>query len=399
MNPIGDQRERSRRVLLTAVIAIAVAAAIAMRFWMMTFGNNFDFESYQIVAEIRTGGSNVYANTERYNYGPPWFLILGWLWNVATLTPRPVGIFRVEIVALLTAADLALAWILYRRHGVAAGIIMLLAPIGIIISGYHNQFDNVAIVVGIVAVLIMRDQRRGPMGLNEWAGLGLLALSLSLKHVLIVFPLWLAIRQESWWRRSVYLVLPLLLFAASFGPWLSGGGWTGIVDNVFGYRSSGTAPLLSAVLQGSIADEALLTLASVIIVAALGVGAWLTRRIPISEALFAYLLIVVVFAPGMANQYFAIPLAAIAAYPNAILIIWIAVASLYLLGDESGLHLSTVTELLPAVLRKDQTGVDSYQVPTLLLAAGGIVAWWKVQSANRQSRESSPHDSLSKTAH
>ncbi len=399
MSSSTDRNEQSRRTLVWVAVGIAVAVAIATRFWMLTFGSNFDFVSYRIVAEIQTSCGNVYANTPRYNYGPPWFLTLGWLWNVANLTPRPVGFFRVEIIALLTAADLALAWILYRRHGIAAGLIVLLAPIGIIVSGYHNQFDNVAIVLGIVAVLVMRDKRHGPIGLNEWVGIGLLALSLSLKHVLIVFPLWLAIRQETWRRRVAYLVLPVLLFAASFSPWLSGGGLTGIMENVFGYQSSGSAPLLSAILRNSIPDETLVTLASVTFVIALGAGAWLTRRIPSAEALFVYLLVVVVFSPGMANQYFAIPLAAVAAFPNALLIIWIAVVTLFLAGDAGGLDSSTVRALLPSALRSDRVGFDAYQVPTVLLATGGFFAWWKVRNASRQTRDSSSRDSLSKTAH
>lgn len=395
MNSATDLSGQPRHTLVWVGVAITVAAAIAMRIWMMTFGNNFDFVSYQIVAEIQTGGGNVYASTTRYNYGPPWFLILGWLWNIADLMPQPIGFFRAEIVALLTAADLTLAWILYQRRGVVAGLVVLLIPIGIIISGYHNQFDNIAIVIGIVAVLIMRDQRHGPMGINEWIGIGLLALSLSLKHVLFMFPLWLSVRQETWWRRAAYLMLPPLLFAASFGPWLSGGGSRGIMDNVFGYRSTGSAPFLSAMLPNLIPEETLLTIASLTFIIALSLGAWLSRRLPSAEALFVYLLVVVVFAPGMANQYFAIPLAAVAAFPNTLMIIWGAVATLYLLGDASGLHLSSVTELLPDALRKDRTGFDSYQIPTLLLAAGATLAWWNALRAGRQSRSGSPSNSLS----
>jgi len=376
------------------VVAIVVAIAIAARFWLMTFGHNFDFESYRIVAEIQTGGGNVYASTPRYNYGPPWFLTLGWLWNVASQTPQPVGFFRVEIVVLLIAADLTLAWVLYRRNGILAGLIVLLAPIGIIISGYHNQFDNVAIVVGILAVLVIRDQTHGPIRLNEWTGICLLAFSLSLKHVLIIFPLWLAIRQETWWRRVVYLALPGLLFASSFGPWLSDGGVSGIMDNVFGYRSSGSAPFLGVVLRNSVSDEALIIAATVVFAIALGVGAWLTRKISAPESLFVYLLLVVVFSPGMANQYFAIPLAAAAAFPNALMFIWIAVATLYLLGDSNGLHFSAVTELLPDALRRDRAGFDSYQIPTLLLAAGGLLAWLKFERRHSKNSEEDSTDAL-----
>lgn len=80
-------------------------------------------------------------------------------------------------------------------------------------------------------------------------------------------------------------------------------------------------PLFSSILQNSIPHETLLTLASLALITAMGIEAWLTKRIPSPAALFAYLLTVVVFPPGMANQYFAIPLAAVAAFPNALSII------------------------------------------------------------------------------
>lgn len=62
-SPTG-RGERSRCTL--------VGVTIAMHLWMMTFGNNFDFVSYQIVAEMRTGGGNIDVNTQRYYRGPPW---------------------------------------------------------------------------------------------------------------------------------------------------------------------------------------------------------------------------------------------------------------------------------------------------------------------------------------
>jgi len=64
MNSPTDRGKRSTCTL--------VGVTIAMRLWMMTFGNNSDSVSCEIVAEIQTGGGNVDANTPRYYRGPPW---------------------------------------------------------------------------------------------------------------------------------------------------------------------------------------------------------------------------------------------------------------------------------------------------------------------------------------
>ena len=52
---------------------LIVMAGVILRLTVMLFGHNFDFESYCIVGRLVTQFKNVYANTERYNYGPFFF--------------------------------------------------------------------------------------------------------------------------------------------------------------------------------------------------------------------------------------------------------------------------------------------------------------------------------------
>lgn len=177
------------------------------------------------MAELQAAGENVYANTWLYNYGPPWFLLLGSFWRIASLTSSPIGLFRAEIIGLLNVVDLTLAGILYKRYGATAGLIILFSPISIIITGYHNQFDNFAVLLSLIGVLVIGDRVSGQFELHEWAGMFLLALSLGVKHVLLVFPLWLALRQETWTRRRGFLVVPGLMFLVLFGPWFGDGAW------------------------------------------------------------------------------------------------------------------------------------------------------------------------------
>ncbi len=374
-------------------IAVVVVAAVALRFWVSTFGHNFDFASYRIVAELQAAGENVYANTARYNYGPPWFLLLGSFWHIASLTSAPVGVFRAEIIALLTVVDLTLAGILYKRYGATAGLIILFSPIAIIITGYHNQFDNFAVLLGLIGVLVIGDRVSGRIELHEWMGMALLTLSLGVKHLLLVFPLWIALRQETWTRRLVFLVVPGSIFLVLFGPWLGDGGLEGVMTNVIGYRSFGNAPILSTFIGGRISPDMLFRLASLSFAAALLVGSWLTRRLPLTKAYLVYLVVITVFAPAIANQYFAIPLAAVAAFPNTLFFVWMAAATLFLIGDGDGLHSSAVLENLPDLMRKDQIGNSAYRLITWLLASGGALWWWRSRGAESTVSTSVPSGS------
>ncbi len=47
-----------------------LSLGIILRFFAMSFGSNYDFESYCIVGEIAGKYRNVYAETSRYNYAP-----------------------------------------------------------------------------------------------------------------------------------------------------------------------------------------------------------------------------------------------------------------------------------------------------------------------------------------
>ena len=63
------------RAWLWGTMAVAVLARVGLS----QVGLNFDFESYEIVADIVRQGKTVYAETGRYNYGPLWFYVLAGL--------------------------------------------------------------------------------------------------------------------------------------------------------------------------------------------------------------------------------------------------------------------------------------------------------------------------------
>src|SRR5579859_6127536 len=174
-------------------VGVVLLVGLAARGFFATLGHNYDFESCRVIAGLMEEGKNVYANTDRYNYGPVLFNLLYVLDVVAGRNPE---VFRGLLVALLSLADAGIAWILWRKYGLRAGVLFFLNPVSIMITGYHNQFDNVAVLLGLCSVILYGEDFAKRPGGRQYGALGILGLSLMTKHLLFVFPLWLAVKQK-----------------------------------------------------------------------------------------------------------------------------------------------------------------------------------------------------------
>lgn len=291
------------------LIVLIVVFGTAARLLAASAGHNYDMESYWIVAGHADAGDNVYASTHRYNYAPAWFIVLDVVKDVADRFPDPFVAFRYLIALLLTAVDIAIASMLLRRFGLLAAGAFFANPVSILITGYHSQFDNLAIALGLGGALLLERTERNSQHDNKlWAvGVVVLGMALIVKHVPIAFPLWLAFRQRSASRAIAVLVIPIAMFAASFVPCL-GEGADGIAANVIGYRSFENAPffnwIVPPLLQRYLSPIVLFGAALILL-------GWLWRRHQPVDRLLLYSLTVVVFAPAIANQYLAIPMAAV----------------------------------------------------------------------------------------
>lgn len=370
---MSDAKTRETRLAFAA----AFVAGVAARFMLPRLGFNFDAVSYRIVADIVTSGGNVYAETPRYNYGPVWFLILGALRWAAGFTAEPTGLFRSGVVAVLTLADLAVAAMLGRRFGARAAILFFLNPVSILITGYHNQFDTLAIAIAFAAVLTAEKAEAEGDGKRRLAALALLGLSLTVKHIFFVLPLWLAFRAGTWRDRALALCVPVGIFLASFLPFAAHG-WHGILHNVFLYRS-----FSNGLTTRLVASLGLAVPPSLLLIAGLAVAGWLLRRRPLFEAALVYLVLLVILSPGMANQYLAIPMAAAVVALNPGYALYALAATLIVLSNRDGLWLNLFT-------RAGFRWVDDtrgYDLPVVLLAAG---LSWQLLGWRRHARRARP---------
>jgi hypothetical protein len=328
-----------RLVLPLAVLVVGVAARCAVS----RLGYNYDLLSYTVVASLVEDGRNVYAATTRYNYAPPWSYVLHALAVVASRFDEPLAAFRWALTLLLTATDVAIAAWLLERFGQRAAILFFLNPVSVFITGYHRQFDNIAVLVGLVAASAFggRGERGRPV-----AGSALLGASLAIKHLLFVFPLWLAVKERSARDRLVVLLLPPALLAATFLPFLPTGA-AGIVNNVLLYRGYGNASLWHLLLPDRLL--ALVSPTGLFVAALAALGVLLRRHDPVTS-LLAYLPALVAFSPSVANQALVLPAATMAVSPNPLFGAYVAVVSLHLLVHHEGLHLAAVERLVPGAV-------------------------------------------------
>lgn len=354
-------------------------AGIIARFVAMTIGYNFDFESYKIVGDIVTSAGNVYAETTRYNYGPVWFSILGVFREIGSWTANPDVVFRALIVGLLTCVDIAIAFLLKRKFGLWAFVLFFLNPISIVISGYHNQFDNLAVLIGLLALLVMPKPGAQDITKKHVYGVLLLGLSLMTKHIFFVIPLWLFIREKSLKVKLFVLLAPVAIFAISFIPFALSGGYEGILQNVFLYKSFANAPLLTALVSPGIL--AVVSPTIIFLVALIAVG-FMTRRLPVFEAGLWYLLVLVAFAPAIANQYLAIAMPAVVSLGVIFFIPYVILAGMLLIVTSvNGLQLERFASLIPDRLLPyitEDAGNGQYKLIIASLFAGMVaLALWK----------------------
>lgn len=321
---------------------LCIFLGVVIRFVLTCLGHNFDFDSYCIVGELVAQGKNVYANTSRYNYGPVWFMLLGVFWRVASLFTHNIMTFRIFIVSALTLVDLLIARVISRKAGNFWGIIFFLNPISLIITGYHNQFDNIAVLLGAYAVLSLEDScNEHAIKANDIYGIILMSLSLITKHILWAFPIWILLNRNIDGRKKfLYAFIPPLMFLLNFTPYWSEGA-KGIIRNVFLYKSFNNFPLLA--LDAMNRFGIYLPFQKYICLPLFGLlmsaGAYMFRREKFYDSFLLYTISLVCFSSAIANQYIAIPCMAIIIMMRRKSAFYSALGLMFLSCNSSGLHI------------------------------------------------------------
>jgi hypothetical protein len=238
ITPVLKFASRSR---LSPLALPILFLGVTARYVVSSRGYNTDFYLWEVFARIVQTGGNVYVETPGYTYGPVWFLILDVLWQIALVFANHENVFRHLIIGLLSFADIGIAIVIWKKFGGLPAAFFFLNPVSIIISGYHNQIDNVSILLALLAVIVFGEDFSKPINLRKLCGLLFMGLSLMTKHVFFAFPLWLAVKQKGLFQKGLVVALPVSVFLIGFVPWWAVG-HEGIVNNVFLQQSVNNAP-------------------------------------------------------------------------------------------------------------------------------------------------------------
>ena len=362
----GQQRfnawEKRKQLL---VLAPFLVAGVLARLWAQTGYRNPDFHAYLVVSQGVLDGENPYE-TGRYNYGPVWFLVMGAIRSVAYGADH----FRLALALLFSVVDVAIALILWRKgYGLGAALFML-APVGIAISGQHQQFDNMAIFLALVGGILAARSRASEMRTSDWLALAFLSGSLMTKHIFLLLPLWLAYQQRGALKRLAYLVIPGIAFLLSLAPFMYLN-MSAVLDNVFFYRSFNNSPFLNHLLPEQVAarvlDQGLGVIIFLALVAVLGL---MYRRVSGIELVMVYAVTAVVFTSAIADQYLAIPLIAVTALLNLGYVVWLGWSSIFFLGNPETISIPVLEPLHAFAFT---TSEQAYQDLFLPLLAGWII--------------------------
>lgn len=193
-------------------------------------------------------------------------------------------------------------------------MIFFLNPISIIITGYHNQFDNIAILFALLAMDFVDDESK-TLTKHDYIAIALLSVSMLTKHICFVFLIWMFFRKYGVLKRVAYAGVPLGIFLLSFIPFTLGNrvAFDGILHNVFLYRSYNNYPFFR-VLFGIIPfpyQYFFVVYTSIMII----IG-WIYRNFEVEKSFLLYLIAMVAFSSAVANQYLIIPLVALVLYKN-----------------------------------------------------------------------------------
>ena len=320
------------------IVIFSITIGIIARFFVMGWGHNYDFESYKIVGEIVSKGRNVYVETERYNYAFLFSVIQGLGFS---FVGKHEELFRVYIVGILTLVDVGTMLWIKKKYNYRIGVLYFLNPISIIITGYHNQFDNIAVLFALIASSYF-DEESETLTKKDCISITFLTLSMLIKHIIFLFLVWTIFRTKKLGlvKRVIYSLTPAVVFIISFIPFAANNqvAYTGIIEHVFMYRSYNNYPLLRYILELVKVPNQFYFIIYLIIMIAFGIA---YRKKTFSDLLLLYFVCIVAFSSAIANQYLIIPIVSlIVSKKIGFFYIYELVGTIYCILNNNELHLS-----------------------------------------------------------
>lgn len=351
-----------RKINLNKLYIIGLAYLI--RVSVSSFGNNYDFDSYKFVVLALQNGITPWE-TYRYNYGISWAFLL---FILEFLSMGNEIFFRYLIILVLTLADIYIAYIIWIKFGKKFALIFLFNPVSIIITGYYNQFDNLALAIGLAAIVNM--EKKG----NQFKSFALLFLSLITKHNLLLFLFWIFISKRLQREKYFLATFPILAFFVHFLPFIfvSREVRDAVLSNVFMYWSNNNAPLWQLLVRNKELIESLSNnnlwhhgrVWMLLFFVSVSIFGFFRSQKCIINNFFAYTLALVFFSSAITSQFFAIAAIGASSFYNPAFLTFFIFGMVWLVTEPSGLEIDIFVPLINYV------NFDGWRDLPLLLLPG-----------------------------
>jgi len=322
-----------KRTFTTVLFMIIIVGILLRLILAVSFYGNKDMEFYEQDVAIGLKNGNVYAETIYYNYSPVWFLILTSLKKIQLNFPTLP--FHFVVRGFLTAVDLLALWVLlliakYEKISlIKTATLFFLNPVSFIITGFHGQFENLAILmilVGTLAYLKLADKpAMGIVPLWFFSTAGMI-----IKHNVfyeLITALNFAIKRY-WIKISLFLI-SVTIFLCTFIPYWNAGK-EGIINNVFLYSSWAGDYGINTLIHCP-------HIKYLFIVALILFPFFLKGKDLLRQCLLGFLFFLT-FTTGIASQYFLLPVAFGSLRPSKGFMIYSCLASAFILGSPN--HIS-----------------------------------------------------------
>ncbi len=323
----ANQIQTVKRIFYYVAIVL-LGLGIRLFFAYHTTGNH-DMVSWYIDKDVLEHGENIFSVTDRYNYSPFWLLALKLLMKINHLLPRFSFMFIVR--AFLTLIDLVTLWFVSRTaqligfSGLKAAALFFLNPVTIIISGYHGQFDNIAILFLFVAIyLVIRYGRKAAYVAWFLVTLGIVAKHEILQQSLIL----LRHMKRSNAKIAALFLSTVLLFLLCFLPYWREGS-ARILGNVFRYGGI-SRPYGFIFLDF---NSAAAIIHKYLFIALLLLWPFCFGAKQLIKSSLIGMLLFLTFTSGISAQQFVLPIALAALQPSAGFYLFTITASLFLFGN------------------------------------------------------------------
>lgn len=317
---------------------IAASFSLVFKIFISTLGHNYDVGSWFIVSESLLKGENFYT-TYRFNYAPLSAFFLGavrWIqsiilpdtfpWPIDQAIPNDTRFqnatvlqFHMAVVFFLSLVDIWIAFLVKRHYSWQAGLVFLLNPVTLLLTGFHSQVENLGIVFGLLSVLFLDQYVASNEKKDLIISIFMLCISLLMKHILIFFPIWLFMHHKLNIKvKLLFISIPLAIFVASFIPFiLDPQAWETVRNLTVKHSSfhlNGFYPnLIDSFVPIRFFEEGMEKIlgiskgAKYIFITTLILIGFALRKLEFKSSFLFYLCAFAVFSSAITDQYLAIP--------------------------------------------------------------------------------------------